>query len=577
MSFLPITKKEIDSLGWDYVDIIIVSGDAYVDHPSFGHAVIGRVLEKNGFRVAILPQPNWRDDLRDFKKLGMPRLFFGVSAGVMDSMVNHYTALKRKRSDDAYTPNAEAGFRPDYATVVYSNILKSLFPNTPVILGGIEASMRRNAHYDYWSDSLKPSILIDSKADMLVYGMGEKTIVEIAKRLERGEKISQIQDIYQTGFLSKEIPNNDNWENIELPSYEECLKSKTKQAISILQIEKTSNKIIGERLIQKHSDNYVIINPFNPDFSQEDIDQSFDLPYERAPHPKYSKRGKIPAFEMIKHSVNIHRGCFGGCAFCTIAAHQGKQIISRSEESILKEIEKIAKDKDFKGYLSDLGGPSANMYKMKGIDLSLCQKCSKPSCIFPSICRNLNFDHKPLLDLYKKVRELPYIRKAFVGSGLRYDLFIGIDREREKKYHTREYFETLFQHHISGRLKVAPEHTEDKVLKVMRKPSFSQFVELKGWFEELNKKHGLAQQLIPYFISSHPMCTLKDMQNLARKTKDLGYRLEQVQDFTPTPMTISTEIYHTGINIMTKEKVFVEKSIEGKRKQNQAFFWWKKK
>ena len=576
MSFLPITKKEIESLGWDYVDVIIVSGDAYVDHPSFGHAVIGRVLEKNGFRVAIIPQPNWRDDLRDFKKLGEPRLFFGVSAGVMDSMVNHYTALKRKRSDDAYTPGAEAGYRPDYATIVYSNILKEIYPQTPIILGGIEASMRRNAHYDYWSDSLKPSILLDSKADMLVYGMGEKTIVEIAQRLDKGEKISQIKDIYQTGFISKEIPNNDNWKTIELPSYEDCLKSKTKQATSILQIEKTSNKIIGERLVQRHGEGYVIINPFNPNFSSTDLDNSFDLPYERKPHPKYIKRGKITAFEMIKFSVNIHRGCFGGCSFCTIAAHQGKQIISRSENSILKEIDLIAKDQEFKGYLSDLGAPSANMYKMKGIDLKLCQNCSKPSCIFPKICNNLNFDHKPLLDLYQKVRALPYIKKAFVGSGLRYDLFIGIDKEKEKKYHTREYFETVFQHHISGRLKVAPEHTEDRILNLMRKPSFNQFISLKHLFDDLNKKHNLKQQLIPYFISSHPLCTLKDMQSLAQKTKQLGYRLEQVQDFTPTPMTISTEMYYTGIDIMTKEKIFIEKTLEGKRKQNQAFFWYKK-
>ena len=576
MAFLPITKKEIENLGWDYVDVIIVSGDAYVDHPSFGHAVIGRVLENSGYRVAIIPQPNWRDDLRDFKKLGQPRLFFGVSAGVMDSMVNHYTALKRKRSDDAYTPGGEAGYRPDYATIVYTNILKEIYPNTPVILGGIEASMRRNAHYDYWSDSLKPSILTDSKADMLVYGMGEKTIVEIAERLEKGEKISEIKDIYQTGFISKDIPKNDAWKTIELPSYEDCLKSKHKQADSILQIEKTSNKIIGERLVQKHGEDYIIINPFNPNFSSSDLDKSFNLPYERKPHPKYLKIGNVPAFEMIKYSVNIHRGCFGGCSFCTIAAHQGKQIISRSEDSILKEIDLISQDKDFKGYLSDLGAPSANMYRMKGIDLKICQNCSKPSCIFPNICNNLNFDHKPLLDLYQKVRALPYIKKAFIGSGLRYDLFIGIDKDREKKYHTKEYFETVFQHHISGRLKVAPEHTEEKVLNLMRKPSFNQFISLKHTFDDLNKKFNLKQQLIPYFISSHPLCTLKDMSSLAQKTKQLGYKLEQVQDFTPTPMTISTEMYYTGINIMTKEKIFVEKTLEGKRKQNQAFFWYKK-
>lgn len=577
MGFLPITKKEIDNLGWDYIDIIIVSGDAYIDHPSFGHAVIARTLEAAGYRVAIIPQPNWRDDLRDFKKLGKPRLFFGITSGVMDSMVNHYTANKRLRSDDAYTPNAEAGYRPDYATTVYSNILKEIYPDTPIILGGIEASMRRNAHYDYWSDTLKPSILIDSKADMLVYGMGEKIIVQIANRLNNGEKIDDIKDIYQTGFLAKDIPTMNSCKTIELPSYEECLKDKYNQAKSIFQIETTSNKITGERLVQKHNGNYVIINPFDPNFTSKDLDKSFALPYEREPHPKYKKRGTIPAFDMIKFSVNIHRGCFGGCSFCTIASHQGKQIISRSEKSILKEIEAISHNSDFKGYLSDLGGPSANMYKMKGIDRKLCDNCSKPSCIFPQICPNLNFDHKPLLNLYEKVRALPYIKKAFVGSGVRYDLFIGIEKEKEKQYSTREYFETLFLYHVSGRLKVAPEHTEEHVLKLMRKPSFNQFIELKHWFDILNKKYDLRQQLIPYFISSHPACTLKDMQSLAQKTKDLGYHLEQVQDFTPTPMTISTETYYTGLNIKNQEKIFVEKSPEGKKKQNAAFFWWKKK
>lgn len=575
MNFLPITKKEVDRLGWDYIDIIIISGDAYIDHPSFGHAVIGRSLEREGFRVAIIPQPNWRDDLRDFKKLGSPRLFFGVSSGVMDSMVNHYTANKRLRSDDAYTPNGEAGYRPDYATTLYSNILKEIYPNIPVIIGGIEASMRRNAHYDYWSDTIKPSILVDSKADILVYGMGEKVIVEIAKLLAGGKKISEITNLNQIAYRTKEVEENRNWETIELPSYSNCLKSKETQAKSILQIETTSNKIIGERLIQKHKDEYVVINPFDQSFSSEDLDKSFELPYQRQPHPKYIKRGKIPAFEMIKYSVNIHRGCFGGCSFCTIASHQGKQIISRTETSILKEIDIISKDPDFKGYLSDLGGPSANMYRMRGINYKLCESCSKPSCIFPKICPNLNFDHRPLIDLYKRVRDLPYIKKAFVSSGVRYDLFLDIERDKERKYSTNEYFETLFQHHVSGRLKVAPEHTESHVLDMMRKPSFNQFISLKNRFDALNKKYNLRQQLIPYFISSHPGCTIRDMKNLANKTKELGYHLEQVQDFTPTPMTISTEAYYTGIDIIRNKKVFVERSPQGKRKQNSAFFWWK--
>lgn len=590
--FLPTTLKEVNRRGWDYLDIIIISGDAYVDHPGFGHAVIARTLEAKGYRVAILAQPNWQDDLRDFKKLGRPRLFFGISSGSMDSMVNHYTALKRLRSDDAYTPDGKSGFRPDYAINVYSNIIKEIYPDTPIIIGGIEASMRRNTHYDYWSDSLKPSILIESKADILVYGMGERVIIEIANRLNKKEKIEDLIDIYQTGFLinqnqlDKLIKEDNDLEIIHLPSYEDCKKDKFNQAISIKTIENTSNKIKAERLIQKHGDNYVLINPFDPSFSSEDLDNSFSLPYERKPHPKYINRGSIPAYEMIKHSVNIHRGCFGGCSFCTISAHQGKQIISRTQDSILKEIEIISKMGDFKGYLSDLGGPSANMYKMKGRDLKICEKCSKPSCIYPNICKNLDYSHKPLLDLYARVRNLPYIKKAFIGSGVRYDMFIPFIKENRDKNYSREYFETLFLHHISGRLKVAPEHTEDNVLNQMRKNSFSQFVELKQVFEAYNKKFKLKQELIPYFISSHPGSSIRDMEALSLKTKKLGYRLEQVQDFTPTPMTIATETYYTGYDIINlnprkgkseAKKIYSAISKQDKQKQNSAFFWWKKK
>lgn len=565
--FIPITLKEVQERGWDYLDVILVSGDAYVDHPSFGAAVIARTLESVGYRVAIIPQPNWRDDLRDFKKLGKPRLFFGVSSGCMDSMVNHYTANKRLRSNDAYTPAGKSGFRPDYATIVYSNILKELYPDTPVVIGGIEASMRRLAHYDYWSDSLKPSILIESKADMLTYGMGEKITIEIANRLSSGEKIESLVDILQTGFVSKKIPEA-SWKTKSLYSYEVCKKDKIKHAENFKCIEINSNLIKAERLVQQTENKYVVINPPDESFSMEDLDKSFELPYMRLPHPKYKKRGDIPAYEMIKFSINTHRGCFGGCSFCTISAHQGKQVISRSEDSILKEIEKVSSLPDFKGYLSDLGGPSANMYGMEGIDKSLCEKCSRYSCIYPSHCKNLNSSHTQIINLCSEVAKLPKIKKVFIGSGIRYDLFT-------KENSGYKYFEEVVKNHVSGRLKVAPEHTVDKVLNVMRKPSFSGFLSIKKQFDEINKKHNLRQQLIPYFISGHPSCTLEDMALLAIETKNLNYRLEQVQDFTPTPMTLSTEMYYTGIDPYTLKKIYSAKGESAKKEQSRLFFWYK--
>lgn len=567
MAFLPTTKKEVENLAWDNVDVVFVSGDAYIDHPSFGAAVISRYLEHYGFKVAILAQPNWKDDLRDFKKFGKPNICFAVSSGSMDSMVNHYTAAKRKRNDDAYTPNGEAGFRPDRATVVYSQILKSIYPDVPVLIGGIEASMRRLAHYDYWADKLFPSILLDSKADFLIYGMGEKICEKICRGLFEGKTLEELKDTPQIAYIEKgEVEKNNEYTDFYLPSFEQCLKDKRKQAESIAVFEKNSNKYDGDRLIQVYEKERikVVVNPFDKTYSSQDLDKIYTLPFERKPHPKYAKRGTIPAFEMIKYSVNIHRGCFGGCAFCTIAAHQGKRIISRSEESIMQEIKQISCDKDFKGYLSDLGGPSANMYLMRGKDENLCKKCTRPSCLYPTLCKNMNNDHRPLLNLYKKVRELPYIKKAFVGSGVRYDLFDSSD-----------YFETLVRHHVSGRLKVAPEHSSENVLKAMRKMSFDQFIGIKKRFEQINKKYGLNQQLIPYFISSHPACTIKDMAQLALQTAQLGYKLEQVQDFTPTPMTISTEMYYTGYDPNTLKKVFVERNPEAKKNQNKIFFWYK--
>lgn len=570
--WLPTTKKEVEARGWDYLDVILFSGDAYVDHPSFGAAVIGRVLEAEGLRVAIVPQPDWRGDYRDFKKLGAPRLFFGVSAGAMDSMINHYTANKRLRSDDAYTPDNRPGMRPDYPTIVYTKILKELYPDVPVVLGSIEASLRRLTHYDYWQDKLLPGILVSSPADLLIYGMGEKPIRELVRRLRAGESFHAIKDIPQTVYLTdkEEVKAGD----IVLFSHEECLCDKLKQAKNFRHIEEESNKYVAARILQSVGQKVIVVNPPYPPMTEAEIDASFDLPYTRLPHPKY--KGKvIPAYEMIKFSVNIHRGCFGGCAFCTISAHQGKFIASRSRRSILREVKAITEMPDFKGYISDLGGPSANMYRMKGKDERICSKCKKPSCISPAVCKNLNADHTPLLEIYKAVDRLPGIKKSFIGSGIRYDLLLHHYEDESLNKAARTYMEELIAHHVSGRLKVAPEHTQDEVLRQMRKPSFTLFEQFKRIFDRVNRQYGLDQQLIPYFISSHPGCTEADMAELAIITKNLHFHLEQVQDFTPTPMTLATEMYYTGYHPYTLEKVYTARSKEQKLAQRQFFFWYK--
>lgn len=567
--WLPTTKKEVELRGWDELDVIIFSGDSYVDHPSFGAAVIGRILEAEGLRVAIVPQPNWRDDLRDFKKLGRPRLFFGVSAGCMDSMVNKYTANKRLRSDDAYTPDARPDMRPEYPSIVYTQILKRLFPDVPVFLGGIEASMRRLTHYDYWQDRVRPSILVDSGADLLIYGMGEKPIVELTRRLMEGHPLD---DVPQTAYLTREVSPVEG--DITLYSHEECLKDKKKEAAKFRHIEEESNKYAAARILQKVGKQLVVVNPPYPPLTTEELDHSFDLPYTRLPHPKY-KGKRIPAYDMIKHSVNIHRGCFGGCAFCTISAHQGKFIMSRSKESILREVKAVMELPDFKGYLSDLGGPSANMYRMQGTNLDLCKKCKRPSCIHPKVCPNLNTDHRPLLDIYHAVDALPGIKKSFIGSGVRYDLLLHESKDPKVNQSTREYTRELIARHVSGRLKVAPEHTSDRVLNVMRKPPFAQFETFKKIFDRINQEEGLRQQLIPYFISSHPGCHEEDMAELAVITKRLDFHLEQVQDFTPTPMTVSTEAWYTGYHPYTLEPVFSAKTQREKLAQRQFFFWYK--
>lgn len=553
-TFLPTSAKEVERLGWDYIDVILFSGDAYIDHPAFGAAVIGRTLEAAGYRVAIVPQPNWRDDLRDFKKLGAPRLFFGVSAGAMDSMVNHYTATKRLRSDDAYTPEGKAGMRPDYPTLVYSKILKQLFPETLVVIGGIEASLRRLTHYDYWQDRLRPSILVDSNADALIYGMGEKTIVELAKCVEKHDNFHNIK---QLAYISDTLPEGDF---IKLNSFEECVNDKKKYGENFVAFETQSNRMEPKTLVEQVGNRFVVVNGGYASFSTDEIDRSFDLPYARKPHPRYKDK-KISAYEMIKHSVNIHRGCFGGCSFCAISAHQGKFISSRSEKSILREVKTLSQSDNFHGNLTDVGGPSANMWAMGGKNLDLCKKCSRPSCIFPKKCLNLQNDHKPLIKLYDSIEGIPKIKRFFIGSGIRYDFF-----------DDSSYFERVVTKHTSGRLKIAPEHTQDSVLGLMRKPGFGMFEDIAKRFYGICKREGLKYQLVPYFISSHPGCRMEDMMALKRKIDGMDVFVEPVQDFTPTPMTLSTAMYYLEANPYSGERLFVAKNKADKDKQKSCFF-----
>ena len=574
--FLPTTKKEMEIRRWDSVDVILFSADAYVDHPSFGAAVIGRVIEAAGFRVAIVPQPDWHGDFRDFKKLGRPRLFFGIAPGCMDSMVNKYTANRRLRSEDAYSPDGRHDMRPEYPTIVYTQILKQFYPDVPVILGGIEASMRRLTHYDYWQDRLRPCILCDSHADMIIYGMGERPVLELCRRLDEGTPIADITDIPQTVYLARKgsLRNMADTADIRLHSHETCLQDKRAEADNYRHIEEESNKMHASRLLQDVGDDTVVVNPPYPPMTTEELDASFDLPYTRLPHPKY-KGKRIPAYEMIKFSVNIHRGCFGGCAFCTISAHQGKFITCRSKESILREVEKVAEMPDFKGNLSDLGGPSANMYGMGGRNKKACERCARPSCIHPAVCPNLNTDHSALIDIYRSVDALPYIRRSYIGSGVRYDLLLHRSKDETVNRAADEYTRELIKSHVSGRLKVAPEHVADPVLELMRKPPFQQFRDFKRVFDRINRECGLRQQIIPYFISSHPGCREEDMAELAVITKSLDFQLEQVQDFTPTPMTISTEAWYTGYDPYTLRPVFSAKTPEEKLRQRQYFFWYK--
>jgi uncharacterized radical SAM protein YgiQ len=574
--FLPTTKKECELRGWDYLDVILFSGDAYVDHPSFGAAVIGRSLEAAGWRVAIVPQPDWHGDFRDFKKLGRPRLFFGISPGCMDSMVNKYTANKRLRSEDAYSPDGRHDCRPEYPTIVYTKILKRLFPDVPVVLGGIEASMRRLTHYDYWQNNVHKSILCDSGADLLLYGMGAKSIINLCERVAAGNAVNKIYDIPQTAFLvnKNEVPGEIKPDDIILHSHEECLSNKKAEAENFRHIEEEANKIHAQRLLQAVDNKYVVVNPPYPVLTTAELDAEYDLPYTRLPHPKYKDK-RIPAYEMIKFSVNIHQGCFGGCAFCTISAHQGKFVVCRSKESIIKEVKKVIEMPGFKGYLSDLGGPSANMYGMGGRNPKACEVCKRPSCINPAICPNLNTDHSLLLEIYHAVDALPGIKKSFIGSGIRYDLLLHKSKDEKANKAASIYTRELIDRHVSGRLKVAPEHTSDNVLRLMRKPPFSLFYDFKKLFDKINAEENLHEQLIPYFISSHPGCREEDMAELSVITRQLNFHLEQVQDFTPTPMTVSTEMWYTGYDPYTLEPIYSAKTPREKLAQRQFFFWYK--
>ncbi len=582
---IPTSVKEVQKLGWDYIDVIFFTGDAFVDHPSFGTACIARYLQKYGYRVAVVPQPNWRDDLRDFRKLGRPRLYFALNSGAMDSMVNHYTAARRLRHNDAYTPEGKFGQRPDRAVIVYTKILKQLWPDVPVVIGGVEASLRRLTHYDYWDDRLMPSILVDSGADWLCYGMGERPMLELTRAIEAGRNLRQIEQIPQLAFLrAGKMPkyltplhpqggtgegSPDATAPILLQSYEACCRSKRAFAQNFHLIETNANLLTPATLIEPVGEGYVQVNPPYPPATTEEMDEYWDLPFTKLPHPRYAGK-RIPAYDMIKDSIITHRGCFGGCNFCTIAAHQGKFIQSRSEKSILAEVRRLAAMPTFHGNISDLGAPTANMYGMGGKDKSRCALCKRKSCLFPAACVNLDFSHKRVLALYEKVLAVPGVRHAYVGSGVRYDLFLTPEGFRDES--GRDYLRALILKHTSGRLKVAPEHTEDGVLQYMAKPSFKFFERLRREFDAINRAEGTHVGIVPYFISSHPGCTMQDMQRLSKNPTLRGVWMEQVQDFTPTPMTTSSVMYWTGLDPRTLRPVFVERDPAKKNAQKSKFF-----
>ena len=564
MSFLPATPQEVKALGWDYVDVVLVTGDAYVDHPSFAMALVGRVLEAEGLRVAILAQPRW-DNCADFRKFGKPRLFFGVSAGNMDSMINKYTHNRKLRSTDDFSPGAVPGLRPDRATIIYSQRAREAYPDAPVIIGGIEATMRRFAHYDYWSDTVRKSVLLDAKADLLVYGMGERQVREAAARLKAGEKIQALRDIRGTAYplgaretSALAIPGA-----VELPTAGEVTGDRIKFSTATRLIYENSNPFNAAVLVQKSEGKAVVQNPPALPLSTAEMDFIYGLPFTKLAHPSY--RQPIPALEMIKDSIVLHRGCFGGCSFCSLTLHQGRFIQSRSPASVEQEAQRLLKTPRHPGNISDLGAPSANMYEMRGRDMKVCHACRKLSCVHPVICPNLNTDHKPLLALMRRIRAVKGLKKAFVASGIRMDLALKCG----------EYISEIARFHTGGLLKVAPEHISPKVLSVMKKPSVEVFKEFADRFLAESKKAGKEQYLVLYFISAHPGSTLADMADLAVFLKERNIRPQQINDFLPAPMEYATSIYFTGLDPFTLEPVYVPKKETERRMQRALLQYYK--
>jgi uncharacterized radical SAM protein YgiQ len=564
---LPMTRGEMIARGWDSVDVVFVTGDAYVDHPSFAMAILGRVLEKAGFRVAILSQPDWQS-CEPWRQFGRPRLFFALSAGNMDSLINHYTANRKLRNDDAYSPGGRIGLRPDRATLPYCHRAREAFPGVPIIAGGVEASLRRLAHYDYWSDTVRRSILLDAKADLLAYGMGEKTIVEIARRLAAGQTVRDLRDMRGIAYVvgASEAPPRTAFDKevVPLPSYEQVKADKWTFAEATRLIHINTNPLNAQTLVQYHDRQAVVVNPPALPISEVDMDQIYDLPYTRRPHPSYTE--PIPAYEMIKDSITIMRGCFGGCTFCSITAHQGRIMQSRSQESVLKEVRKMAADPEFSGIISDIGGPTANMYQMRCTRPDVEARCKRLSCVHPSICKLLGTDHGPLVDLLRRARTEPGVRKVLVSSGIRMDL----------AQLSPEYMKELAAHHVGGRLKVAPEHTDPTVLATMKKPSVDNFSQFAADFRKASRQAGKPKQgLVPYFIASHPGSDLHAMIDLALFLKRNGYRPDQVQDFIPAPFDIATCMYYTGLDPFTKKPVYVARNLRDRKLQRALMQFFK--
>jgi uncharacterized radical SAM protein YgiQ len=558
---LPMTRAEAVARGWEEIDVVIVTGDAYIDHPSFAMAILGRVLEAAGYRVGIVSQPDWHN-CEAWREFGRPRLFFGISAGNMDSMINHYTANRKVRNDDAYSPGGEIGRRPDRATLAYCQRAREAYKGVPVIAGGVEASLRRLAHYDYWSDKVRRSILLDSKADLVVFGMGENAIVEIAQRLESGETVKQLRDMRGIAYAlgaSEKPPENA----LVLPSYEAVSTDKMEFSEATRMIHHETNPFNARQLVQQHGNQWVVCNPPQHPISQEAMDRIYGLPYTRRQHPSYSK--PIPAHQMIKDSVTIMRGCFGGCTFCSITAHQGRIIQSRSKESVLREIESMTRDKEFKGVVSDIGGPTANMYQMRCTRPEVEAVCRRQSCVHPKICKLLGVDHQPVIQLMREARAVPGIKKVLVASGVRMDL----------ARTSPEYIRELTTHHVGGHLKVAPEHVDPGVLDRMRKPANDDFEFFTDQFRDASAEAGKKQYLIPYFIASHPGSDIDAMIELALFLKRNGYKPDQVQDFIPAPMDVATSMYYTGIDPFSKKPVYVSKALKDRKLQRALMQFFK--